>query len=81
MQTELAGLSDADDHTWLAPVALALARGLDDPEAQPYYAELAAELVKALVRLYGGNDSPDYRPRLTLIRGDDKSQPERGEGE
>jgi hypothetical protein len=71
IKAELADLSAAHDHRWLAPAAMTLARGLDNPEAEPYYAEHAAELVKALVHLSGGDHSPDYTPRLKLIRGGD----------
>lgn len=78
VQTELAGLSGADGYTWLAPAALTLSRNLDNPEARPYYSELAAELVRALVWLRGGVETPpDYSPRLRLIRGGDESRPEK----
>jgi hypothetical protein len=71
VEAELANLSAAHDHRWLAPAAMTLARGLDNPEAEPYHAEHAAELVKAVVHLSNGDDSPDYTPRLRLIRSED----------
>jgi hypothetical protein len=66
VRNELAGLADPEGHRWMAPAALALARSLDDPGAEPYYASLTAEVVKYLVTLRGG---PEYEPRLRLIDG------------
>lgn len=61
-RNELAGVPEVSE--WLVLVVMKLAGGLDNPEAEPYHHEFAAELARALQGLH---EDSGYRPRLRSI--------------